>query len=135
MLDKNGYNYKSKGGQLRVMEGFLVVKKGLLQNGLYVLQGSAVTSETITIEASHDKTQLPHNKLGHMGLKWLVTFGKHGLLYNKEIKNFELCEDYTLGKAHRLKFDVGIHKTKATLDCIHSYIWGSSMIPPSLSNC
>ena len=120
MLDKKGYSYKSEVGVLRVMKGSLVVMKGLLQNGSYVLQGSAVIGETSTTEASLDKTQLWHNRLGHMSLKGLVTLGKHGLLDSKEIKDLEFCEDCTLCKDHRLKFDVGIHKTKATLDYIHS---------------
>ena len=58
MLDKKGYSYKSKGGVLRVMKGSLVVLKVLLQNGHYVLQGSVVTGETATKEASLYKTQL-----------------------------------------------------------------------------
>ena len=58
MLNKKGYSYKSKGVVLRVMKGSLVVLKGLLQNGHYVLQGSVVTGETATKEASLYKTQL-----------------------------------------------------------------------------
>ena len=84
------------------------------------MQESAVTSETATTEASLDKTQLWRNKLGHMSLKGLVTLGKYGLLDSKEIKDLEFCEDCILGKAHRLKFDVRVHITKATLDYIHS---------------
>ena len=135
MLEKKGYNYKSEGGVLRVMKGSLVVMKGLLQNGLYVLQGSVGTGETATTEASLDKTLLWHNRLGHMSLKGLVTLDKHCMLDNKDIKDLEFCEDCILGKAHGLKFDVRIHRTKATLDYTHSHLWGSPTVPPLLFSC
>ena len=91
--------------------------------------------ETTTTKASLDKTQLWHNRLGHMSLKGVGTLGKHGLLNDKEIKDLEFYEDCILGKAHRLKFDVGIHITKVTLDYSFRSIGLTNGTPFSLSSC
>ena len=37
ILDSKGYEYKAPGGVLKVTRGCLVVMKGLIENGLYVL--------------------------------------------------------------------------------------------------
>ena len=41
-LDAKGYTYKATGGVLKVTKYCLVVVKGNLENGLYVLQGSTI---------------------------------------------------------------------------------------------
>ena len=50
MLDSKGYYYKSQGGVLIVTKGALVIMKGLLTNGLYMLQGSAVSDDVAVLE-------------------------------------------------------------------------------------
>ena len=57
MFDSNGCSYKSKRGTLKAMKGSLVVLKGLLQQGLYVLQGKAITSVIATAKVQ-DETRL-----------------------------------------------------------------------------
>ena len=76
-----------------------------------------------------------HNGLGHRSLKGAVTLGKHGLLNDKEIKDLEFCEDCIVGEAHRIKFDVGIHKTKVTLDYSFRSMGLTNGTPFSLSSC
>ena len=49
-LDARGYTYKASGGAIRVMKGFLVVMKGRLENGLYVLQGSTVIGSVAALQ-------------------------------------------------------------------------------------
>lgn len=58
MMDKNGYCYKAENGVLKVIKGAMVVLKGNLHQGLYVLQGSTVTGEVSVTESRSDRTQL-----------------------------------------------------------------------------
>ena len=50
MLDKMGYFVKLELGTLKVMRGSMVLMKGSLSNGLYVLQGIAVAFEVRSYE-------------------------------------------------------------------------------------
>ncbi|KAK2970637.1 hypothetical protein RJ640_000867 [Escallonia rubra] len=57
------------GRVMRIMNGALVVMKGLKQNSLYLLQGSTVTgaaSTTLSSDIDYDTTNLWHMCLGHM---------------------------------------------------------------------
>ena len=68
MLDSSGCSYRSENGNLRVIKGSMVVLKGILQRGLYVLQGKAITG--VVAAATHaDHTRLWHRRLGHMSFK------------------------------------------------------------------
>lgn len=46
IIDSNGRKYAVKSGVLRVMEGALVVLKGMKVNSSYLLQSITVTSAT-----------------------------------------------------------------------------------------
>lgn len=96
-LDKSGCVYKAQGGVLKVMKGSMVVVKGLLQQGLYVLQGNAITGEATISENKADKTVLWHRRVRQMSVKRLLE----------------------LGKAHIFKFAYAIYRTKAALEYIH----------------
>ena len=45
-LDKSGCSYKAEGGVLNVIRGSMVLMKGLLVQGLYVLQGTMTHGDT-----------------------------------------------------------------------------------------
>jgi len=38
------------------------------------------------------------------------------------------CE-HCVGKEHKISFGIGVHRTKDTLDYIHSDVWGLSQVP------
>ena len=40
-----------------------------------------------------------------------------------------------MGKSHKLSFPKAKHSTKGILDYVHSDLWGSPNVPPSLSGC
>ena len=44
-LDRHGHSFKGEGGVLKVTRGSLVCMKALLQNGIYVLQATALNGE------------------------------------------------------------------------------------------
>ena len=133
MLDTKGYSYKSQGGVLKVIKGIIVVMKGLLKQGLYVLEGATVVGESAVSLTKKNVTELWHKRLGHMSMKGMVELCKQGVLGVKNLSDLELCENCVLGKSHRLKFSRAIHRTKGTLDYVHSDLWGSPHIPLSLS--
>lgn len=67
MLDAHGYGYKAEGGVLKVTKGSLVVMKGRLENGLYLLQGRAIVDTAATVSGSEQsRASLWHMRLGHI---------------------------------------------------------------------
>lgn len=44
------------------------------------------------------------------------------------IQHLDFCEHCVFGKLHRSKFSKGVHRTKGTLDYVHSYCWGLSRV-------
>ena len=120
MFDSNGCWYKFENGTLKVMKGSLVmVLKGFLQQGLYVLQGKAITRVKATAKMQ-DETRLLHRRLGHMSVKGLQELCKQGILNSKLISSLDFCESYILGKAHKLKFTKSTHTSSNILEYIHS---------------
>lgn len=68
-----------------------------------------------------------------MCLEGLQELAKQGLRDPKQIGDLDFCENCILGKAHMLRFTTAVHRTKGTLDYIHSDLWGSRKVPFSLS--
>ncbi|KAH9696615.1 hypothetical protein KPL71_023232 [Citrus sinensis] len=66
MLDKIGCLVELELGILKVLKGSMVVMKWNMSNGLYVLQGSAVTGDVAMSNQKLNKTMLWHMRLGHM---------------------------------------------------------------------
>ena len=80
-LDVKGYSYKAFGGVMRVTKGCLMVMKGVIKNGLYVLLGSIVIGSAATVEEDADhKSLIWHKRLGHMSERGLLELEKQGLL-------------------------------------------------------
>ncbi|KAH9697780.1 Integrase catalytic domain-containing protein [Citrus sinensis] len=80
-----------------------------------------------------DKAKLWHLRLGHMSAKGLQELSKRGLLCRDKVEELKFCENCIFGKAHRMKFERGMHKSKAVLDYAHSNLWGLAQVP-SLSD-
>ena len=68
MLDANGNNFRSKNGVLRVMNGSMVMLKGVLNQGLYILQGEAIFGDAAISLSNQDETVLWHKRLGHISM-------------------------------------------------------------------
>lgn len=115
------------------MKSSMVVLKGELNHGLYILDGEAV-SRLSTIGAHDiDQTVLWHRRLGHMSEKGMQVLCKHGILNSKKIGSLEICEACTMGKANKLKFALAEHTTNGILEYVHSDLWGSPNVPLSLN--
>ena len=85
MLDTKGYSYKSQGGMLKVIKGIIVVMKGLLKQGLYVLEGATVVGESAVSLEKENVMKLWHKRLGHMSMKGMVELCKQGVLGVKNL--------------------------------------------------
>lgn len=67
-LDSNGSSYRSENGILRVMKGLMIILKGILKQGLYVLQGEAISGDAAISSSDVQETILWHKRLGHMSM-------------------------------------------------------------------
>ncbi|KAJ4721737.1 Retrovirus-related Pol polyprotein from transposon TNT 1-94 [Melia azedarach] len=129
MLDNKGFSFQGEGGVLHVCKGSNVVLKGVKRGTLYFLQGSTLSSSVAVASSEIDKdnmTKLWHMRLGHMSARGMQILSKGDLLCGHKIKDLEFCEHCIFGKLHRSKFPKAIHRTKGTLDYIHSDCWGPS---------
>ncbi|KAH9698871.1 Integrase catalytic domain-containing protein [Citrus sinensis] len=125
MLDQMGLSIKLESGELRISNGDGLVMKGYKRNGVYVLNGEAITGVSgVSISSSCDNTLLWHLRLGHMSLRGLKELQKQGVLGSSQISELDFCEDCVLGKATRNSFGKSVHSTKGILEYIHSDLWG-----------
>ena len=85
MLDANGSSYRSKNGVLRVMKGSMVMLKGVLRQGLYILQGKVITGDVAATLANQDETLSWHKILGHIRMGGLQQLCKQGILDSSKI--------------------------------------------------
>ena len=137
LLDSKGFSWSGKDGVLRVWKGSNLILKGVIRGTLYFLQGSTVTgSAHVASSEFHQKdmTKLWHIRLGHMGERGMQILSKEDLLAGHKVKSLEFCEHCVFGKLHRNKFPKAIHRTKGTLDYIHSDCWGPCRVE-SLGGC
>lgn len=58
---------------------------------------------------------------------------KRGYLKKGDINTLGFCEAYTMGKSRKQRFLKAMHNTKGILDYVHSDLWGSPNVTPSLS--
>ncbi|KAJ4702606.1 Retrovirus-related Pol polyprotein from transposon TNT 1-94 [Melia azedarach] len=131
MLDNKGFSFQGEGGVLHVCKGSNVVLKGVKRDTLYFLQGSMLSSSVAVASSEIDKdnmTKLWHMRLGHMSARGMQILSKWDLLCGHKVKDLEFCEHCIFGKLHRNKFPKAIHRTKGTLDYIHSDCWGPSRV-------
>ncbi|KAJ4704584.1 Retrovirus-related Pol polyprotein from transposon TNT 1-94 [Melia azedarach] len=131
MLDNKGFSFQGEGGVLHVCKGSNVVLKGVKRGTLYFLQGSTLSSSITVASSEIDKdnmTKLWHMRLGHMSARGMQILSKWDLLCGHKVKDLEFYEHCIFGKLHRSKFPKAIHRTKGTLDYIHSDCWGPSRV-------
>ena len=120
MFDSNGCAYKTENGKLKVIRGSMVVLRGSLQQGMYVLKGKVVIGVSNAIVKSSDKIRLWHKRFGHMSFRGLQELCKQGMLDSKHISSLDYCESCVLGKTHKLKFVKSTHTSKHILEYVHS---------------
>ena len=131
-LDSNGYKFTGGDGVLKVAKGSLIVMKAEKIGKLYILKGSTVTGAAAVSTSSlsdSDVTRLWHMRLGHMSERGLSELSRRGLLCGQSTSKLDFCEHCIFGKQKRVSFSTAIHRTKGTLDYIHSDLWGPARVP------
>ncbi|KAH7550154.1 hypothetical protein JRO89_XS13G0144400 [Xanthoceras sorbifolium] len=131
-LDSNGYKFTGGDGVLKVAKGSLIVMKAEKIGKLYILKGSTVTGAAAVSTSSlsdSDVTRLWHMRLGHMSERGLSELSRRGLLCDQSTSKLDFCEHCIFGKQKRVSFSTAIHRTKGTLDYIHSDLWGPARVP------
>ena len=72
---------------------------------------------------SLNTAMLWHKRLGHVSDRGLTELAKQEVLGNTKLQAMEFCETCVYGKSCRVKFGIGVQRTKGTLDYIHSDLW------------
>lgn len=134
-LETHGCWFQSKSYRLNVFKGKDEILAGDYCDTLYFLDGTPVKGEVNAAEEVLDKTSLWHSRLGHMSVKGLRCLVKAGFLKDLEVTYKQECEHCVLGKFHKISFKKGKHNSEEPLAYVHSDLWGSPKVTPSLSKC
>jgi len=67
-LHSLGYKHEGGEGKLRFYKNGKTALCGYLMNGLYILDGHTVATETCNAESAKNSTKLWHSRLGHMSI-------------------------------------------------------------------
>lgn len=134
-LETLGCWFQSKNYRLKVFKGDSEVLSAEYKDTLYFLDGVPVTGEVNSADGSLYDTSLWHSRLGHMSVKGMQCLVKNGFLKGVDIAEKESCEHCILGKFHKLSFKKGKHNSEVPLAYVHSDLWGSPNVTPSLSKC
>ena len=98
-LDSNGYDYKSKGGVMKVTKGAVVVMKGQINSkNIYKLLGSTVVGGITFIKFESDYIILWHMRLDHMSEQGMLELHKKNLLKGVKTCKLDFCKFCVMGK-------------------------------------
>lgn len=134
-LETLGCWFQSKDYRLKVFKGEIEVLAADYKDTLYFLDGTPVKEEVNAAEEVLNDTLLWHSRLGHMSVRGIKCLVKAGFLDVPDIKEMETCEHCILGKFHKISFKKGKHNSEEPLAYVHSDLWGSPNVTPSLSKC
>ncbi|GJZ09320.1 retrovirus-related pol polyprotein from transposon TNT 1-94 [Tanacetum coccineum] len=98
-------------------------------NCVYSLDGHVMEGELNgSVEEKNSLAQVWHKRLGHISEARLHVLEQQGLFGKKSLGKLDFCENYVLGKSHRVRFGVGRHTTQGVIDYIHLDLWGLSQV-------
>ncbi|CAA7014375.1 unnamed protein product [Microthlaspi erraticum] len=132
-LEQSGCKYSGGDFKVEFYKGDKKVLVGKYEQGLYYLQGQIRVPEVNAAKAVVDMTKRWHSRLAHMSLSSMEILVRKGLLKSEEVKQLEFCEACTMGKSHKQSFKKAKHTTNEILGYVHSDLWGSPNVTPSLS--
>ena len=76
-----------------MFNGYLVIMKGLIEGGLYMLQGSTVIGSVSMVTEDADKNvRLWHSSLAHISERGLIELNKEDLLCGNKLGKLQFCE-------------------------------------------
>ncbi|GJS67592.1 retrotransposon protein, putative, ty1-copia subclass [Tanacetum coccineum] len=104
-LEKEGFTVKLQSGKVKVINGSRVVLSGIRRdNCVYSLDGHAMAGElNASVEEKDNLAQVWHKRLGHISEAGLNVLEKQGLFGKKSLGKLDFCDNYVLGKSHRVR--------------------------------
>ena len=125
-LDGEGYCTTFSGHEWKITKGALVIARGKKTGTLYVTSNL----ENIVAVADEDgKSNLWHQRLGHMSEKGMKTLLSKGKLPDLKNVDVGLCEDCIFGKQKKVSFTkIGKTPKAERLELVHTDVWGPSPV-------
>lgn len=81
-----------------------------------------------SVEEKDSLAQVWHKRLGHISEAGLHVLEKQELFGKKSLCKLDFCENFVLGKSHRVSFGVGRHTTLGVIDYVRSDLSGPSQV-------
>lgn len=115
MLGQIGCIVKAEDGILKVIKGSMVIMKGSKVNSIYMLNGQTTTGELNVTDSNKDRSKLWH-RIIHISERDLKELKKQRVFGNDKRGSLGFCEDFIIGKASKIKFQIAVHTTKDKLN-------------------
>ncbi|KAL5769797.1 hypothetical protein ACOSP7_013951 [Xanthoceras sorbifolium] len=125
-LDGEGYCTTFSGCEWKITKGALVVARGKKCGTLYVTSN---LENIVAVANSDGKSNLWHQRLGHMSEKGMKTLLSKGKLPDLKAVDVGLCEDCIFGKQKKVSFaKIGKIPKAEKLELVHTDVWGPSPV-------
>ena len=124
-LERSSFSFSChfESGVLNIIKGGMVVmRRNMLGNNLYQIEGSVECGISNTAVATHDQQNLYrlwNYRLGHMGEHGMNVLIKDGWIPDLDGGIVEVCESCQLGKQHRVKFSISSEHSRGPLELVH----------------
>ena len=125
-LDGEGYCTTFSGHEWKITKGALIIARGKKTGTLYVTSN---LENIVTVADADGKSNLWHQRLGHMSEKGMKTLLSKGKLPDLKNVDVGLCEDFIFGKQKKVGFTKISKTPKAErLELVHTDVWGPSPV-------
>ncbi|GKD41289.1 retrotransposon protein, putative, ty1-copia subclass, partial [Tanacetum coccineum] len=115
--------------RIQLRDGSSFVLHNVRDNCVYSLDGHAMEGElNASVEEKNSLAHVWHKRVGYISEARLQVLEQQELFGNKSLGKLDFCENYVLGKSHRVRFGVGRHTTQGVIDYIHLDLWGPSQV-------
>ncbi|KAE8705427.1 Endomembrane protein 70 protein family isoform 1 [Hibiscus syriacus] len=126
-LDGEGYNTTFLGCEWKITKGALVIARGKKTGTLYVTSN---LGNNIAAADADGKSNLWHQRLGHMSEKGMKTLLSKGKLTDLKNVDVGLCEDCIFSKQKKVSFaKIGKTPKAEKLELVHTNVCRLSPIP------
>ncbi|KAL5757477.1 hypothetical protein ACOSP7_020088 [Xanthoceras sorbifolium] len=125
-LDGEGYCTTFSGCEWKITKGALVVARGKKCGTLYVTSN---LENIVAVADADGKSNLWHQRLGHMSEKGMKTLLSKGKLPDLKAVDVGLCKDCIFGKQKKVSFaKIGKIPKAEKLELVHTDVWGPSPV-------
>ena len=125
-LDGEGYCTTFSGHEWKITKGALVIARGKKTGTLYVTSN---LENIVAVADADGKSNLWHQRLGHMSEKGMKTLLLKGKLPDLKNVDVGLCEDCIFGKQKKVSFtNIGKTPKAERLELVHTDVWGPSPV-------